>query len=177
MKRISFEMPTVTAAALAALVFVGCVQPPPLVVQSPSGNIVPLEAWTGNLVASGASDASGIRGSVMLVPGSTIRETRAVVTIAGATPNAVHPWYVQLGDCGNDRGVLAGLMAYPPIAVDESGEARTSVTLPFTLPTSGRYFVSVRRSETDVSTVIACGNLTKASDAAPQTAGYVKAAP
>jgi hypothetical protein len=153
-----------------------CVQPPQLMVQSATGDVVPLEAWTASLESSATGSGSALHGSAMLVPGESIRETQAVVTLAGGTPRAVYPWYVQLGECGNDRGVLAGLMAYPPIVIDESGLARVSVTLPFTLPTSGRYFVSVRQSETAVSTVIACGNLTPVSDAPmPQRAGYATA--
>ena len=151
-----------------------CVQPPQLVVQSASGDAVPLEAWSANLESSG--HGSTLAGSAMLVPGESIRETRAVVVLTGGVPHAVYPWYVQLGECGNDRGVLAGLMAYPPIVIDESGRAHVSVTLPFTLPTSGRYFVTVRASETAVSTVVACGNLTRVSDGpTPQKAGYAKA--
>jgi hypothetical protein len=176
MQRISpIGIPTVTASVLAACLLSSCVQRPPLVVQSASGEIVPLESWTADLSANAALDSSGLKGTAMLVPGSNIRETQAMVTLAGGTPDAVYPWYVQLGDCGNDRGVLASLMAYPPIALDRSGQATTTVTLPFTLPTRGRYFVSVRRSETEVSTVIACGNLTKASDSNSRKAGYAKA--
>lgn len=165
---------TATRFLLAACTLVACVQPPALVVQSASGDVVPLGSWSASLTPSGNAP-DGLKGSVILLPGISIRETQALLTLAGGTPDAVHPWYMQLGDCGNDRGILAGVMAYPPITVDESGEARASVMLPFTLPTSGRYFVSVRRSETEVSTVIACGNLTKGSDTIAQKAGYAKA--
>lgn len=166
----------------AAFVLIGvlssCVQPPQLMVQSASGDAVPLEAWSASLESNGNGQGGLVHGSAMLVPGESIRETKAVVTLTGGTPHAVHPWYVQLGECGNDRGVLAGLMVYPPIVVDESGRAYISVRLPFTLPTTGRYFVTVRQSETAVSTVIACGNFSRVSDEqAPQKAGYAKAAP
>lgn len=79
------------------------------------------------------------------------------------------------GECGNDRGTLASLIVHPPVSVDGSGQATATVTLPFTLPTSGRYFVSIRRSETDVSTVIACGNLMKGGETTSQKPGYAKA--
>ena len=178
MQRISSStIPTATAFLVVGFVLSACVQPPPMVIQNASGDIVPLKSWSASLATVGNGESSGLRGEVILMPGASIRETRAVLTVAGGTPHDVHPWYVQLGDCGNDRGILAGLMAYPPVTVDESGEAQASVTLPFTLPTSGRYFVSVRQSETDVTTVIACGNLTRASDRGPQQAGYAKAVP
>jgi hypothetical protein len=140
-----------------------CVQPPAFVVQGATGEVVPLGAWTATL--AGVGETTSLRGTATVAPGRTISETQAHVTLTGATPSAAHPWFLQLGDCGNDRGVLGGLMAYPPIMADEQGEARLTVTLPFTMPTTGHYFVSVRRSEALVSTVIACGNLTRAGDA------------
>lgn len=177
MVRIPIHALSPGAALVVICILSSCVQPAQLMVQSASGDVVPLEAWSTNLESNGSGDGSTLHGTAMLVPGESIRETHAVVTLAGGTPQAVHPWYVQLGECGNDRGVLAGLMAYPPIVVDESGRGFVSVRLPFTLPTTGRYFVSVRQSETAVSTVIACGNLTRVSDEpTPQKAGYAKAA-
>lgn len=175
MLRISFSTMPVLAPAVAVCVLSACVQPPPLVIQSASGESVPLESWSANLSAVGNSEPTGLRGNAILMPGATVRETRALLTLAGGTPHAVHPWYVQLGDCGNDRGILAGLIVYPPIALGESGEGRVSVTLPFTMPTTGRYFVSVRQSETNVSSVVACGNLTRAGDAGQRHAGFARA--
>jgi hypothetical protein len=102
-----------------------------------------------------------MRGTATLSPGVTFREARATVVVAGATPLAVHAWYLQLGECGHDRGILAGPMAYTPIRVDGYGDGTASVMLPFTVPTSGQYFVSVHGSESESSPVIACGNLTK----------------
>lgn len=161
-----FRVPFAVSAIVVLLSLLGaCVQPPPLVVYSATGDVVPLEPWSADLIANAPPESSALRGSVRLVPGNTIRETRAVVALSGGAPNAVHPWYVQLGECSNDRGILAGPLAYPPIALDATGAATATLTLPFTPPTSGRYFVSVRRSESDVGTVLACGNFVKAADA------------
>ena len=175
MHRISFNVRAGTAFVLATFLLAACVQPPALVVESASGEVVPLESWSAKLVSSTPLESTGPTGTVTLAPGSTIRETRARLTLTGGTPDAAYPWYVQLGECGNDRGTLASLMVYPPVAVDGSGQAAVTVTLPFTLPTSGRFFVSVRRSETDVSTVIACGNLMKGGETTSQKPGYAKA--
>lgn len=161
-----FRVPFAVSAIVVLLSLLGaCVQPPPLVVYSATGEVVPLEAWSADLIVNAPAESSALRGSVQLLPGNTIRETRALVSLTGGTPNAVHPWYVQLGECSNDRGILAGPLAYPPITLDGSGAATATLTLPFTPPTSGRYFVSVRRSESDVTTVLACGNFVKATDA------------
>lgn len=174
MRQSSCSIRSLSVCLIAPFALWACVQPPALVVEGASGEI-PLESWTASLASAGAAEPTHLTGTVTLAPGNSIRETRAMLTLAGGTPHAVYPWYVQLGECGNDRGVLASLIAYPPIAVDSSGHAMATVTLPFTLPTSGRYFVSVRRSETDVSTVIACGNLTRTGPASTQMAGYAKA--
>lgn len=96
-----------------------------------------------------------------LEPGSTYRETRATVSIAGAAPRSAHAWLVHLGEYGHELGVLAGPMAYPPIAADGEGAGTSVVTLPFTVPTSGRYSVTVRESQHERSRPVACGNLSK----------------
>ena len=150
---------------LPALTLLACVQRPALVIETPSGEVVPLETWTATLSAPAAS----LRGTATLAPGVTFRETQASITLAGATPLTVHAWYVQLGECGHDRGILVGPQAYAPVMVDGNGDGRVTVTLPFTVPTGGRYFVTVRQSDVELSPVIACGNLTKD----PQAGGPV----
>jgi hypothetical protein len=149
-------------AVLAALgpltlTLVACVQRPPLVIETSTGDIVPLETWTAMLSAP----STGMGGTATLSPGVTYRETSASITLSGATPGAVHAWYVQLGECGHDRGILAGPQAYAPVRVDREGAGRSTVTLPFTVPTNGHFFVSVRQSDAESSPVVACGNLTK----------------
>jgi hypothetical protein len=146
-----------TALALPALTLLACVQRPALVIETSSGEVVHLESWTAMLGATSGE----MRGTATLAPGVTFRETQAIVTLSGATPRAVHAWYVQLGECGHDRGILVGPQAYSPIVVDAQGEGRSKVTLPFTVPTNGHYFVTVRQSESDESPVVACGNLTR----------------
>jgi hypothetical protein len=146
-----------TVLALPALTLLACVQRPALVIETSSGDVVTLESWTATLIAPSAE----IRGTATLAPGVTFRETRATITLAGAAPLAVLAWYVQLGECGHDRGILAGPMAYTPIIVNGNGDGTASVMLPFTVPMGGQYFVSVHRSESESSPVVACGNLTK----------------
>lgn len=146
-----------TVLGLPALTLLACVQPPALVIETSAGDIVLLESWTATLSAPSAA----MRGTATLSPGVTFREARATITLAGAKPLAVHAWYVQLGECGHDRGILVGPMVYTPIMVDGHGDGTASVTLPFTVPTSGQYFVSVRQTESESSSVVACGNLTK----------------
>lgn len=145
------------ALGLPALTLFACVQPPALVIETSTGDIVPLESWSATLVPA----SSEVRGTATLDPGETYRETRASVSITGVVPRSTHAWLVQLGECGHELGVLAGPMAYPPIVADAEGAAVSSVTLPFTVPTAGRYSVTVRQSESETSPAMACGNLTK----------------
>lgn len=157
--------PLAKAATIGlALTIVACVQPPALVIETPEGDVVRLETWSATL--SGA-----LHGTVTLAPGVTYRETLATITVNGATPRAVHAWFVQLGECGNERGILAGLQPYTPLTADEHGAATASVALPFTVPTAGQYSVTVRQSAWENSSAVACGNLTKDHAASPTIAG------
>jgi hypothetical protein len=158
MLRAALRGPTVLAAlGVPALTLFACVQPPAMVIETTTGDVVALESWTATLTAPSGET----RGRATLAPGVTYRETQATVTLSGATPRAAHAWYVQLGECGHDRGILVGPQAYRPVVIDDQGEGRSTVTLPFTVPTNGQFFVTVRRSESEASPVIACGNLTK----------------
>ena len=146
-----------TSVGLSALTLLSCVQRPALVIETSTGDVVRLETWTATLAAPSA----GMSGTAMLSPGVTYRETLASITLNDATPGAVHAWYVHLGECGHDRGILAGPQAYAPVSVGDKGGGVSLVTLPFTVPTNGHYFVSVRQSDAESSPVVACGNLTK----------------
>ena len=157
------------ALIVVALATLACIQQPQLVVQNSDGDFVPLEPWMATLAAVPIDREAGDSavgayarpsGTVVLSP-MTVQETRATITLEGGEPRAEYPWYVQLGQCGNDRGILAGPLAYPPVEVDDDGRGSAVVMLPFTVPTSGRFFVSVRRSETEIATTVACGNLAR----------------
>ncbi|HJU66746.1 MAG TPA: hypothetical protein VJ650_00765 [Gemmatimonadaceae bacterium] len=147
-----------------ALVLLACVQRPAMVIETSSGDVVRLETWSATL--SGA-----LHGTATLAPGITYRETLATITVTGATPRAVHAWYVQLGECGQQRGILGGLQPYTPLTADEHGTAAASVALPFTVPTAGQYSVTVRQSAWENSSAVACGNLVKEPAASPTIAG------
>jgi hypothetical protein len=83
-------------------------------------------------------------------------------------PRAAHSWFVQLGECSRERGILGGLRPYTPLTANEQGTIAASVALPFTVPTEGQYAVTVLQSELVNSSSVACGNLTK-DRAAPAT--------
>lgn len=176
MKRVAFRKAAAAALghALALLLLAACVHRSLPVIQTSTGEVVPLEQWTATLSAP-ATVPFKLSGAVTFAPGKNIRETRAAITIVGGEPVVAYAWYVHLGQCGNDRGILSGLLAYPPIAVDSNGRGTAIATLPFTTPTSGRYFVSVHQSDSEMSTALACGNLTRANGSGDVSVGYAKA--
>ena len=161
MRRIA-SRPLALAASIA-LTLIACVQRPAMVIETSTGDVVPLETWSATLTGA-------LHGTVTLAPGVTYRETLATITISGATPRAVHGWYVQLGECGQERGVLAGLQPYTPLTANGEGTATASVALPYTVPTAGDYSVTVLQSEMANSSPVACGNLTKDRAATPTIA-------
>jgi hypothetical protein len=160
---------TLEVFALPALTLIACVQRPALVIETATGDIVRLESWTATLTSS-----QGLHGTATLAP-LTYRETLATLSVTGAPPDAIHVWYVQLGECGRDLGILAGPQAYTPVTADAQGEGRSTVVLPFTVPTSGRYFVTVRGGDRERSPVVACGNLTKDTPAGGPTIAEARA--
>src|SRR5512145_2507482 len=127
------------AFGLVALTLLACVQRPALVIETSTGDVVRLESWTATL----SSPSTGLRASATLAPGASHRESLATITLAGAAPSTVHLWSVQLGECGHELGILAGPQPYAPITADARGEGHATAVLPFTVPTEGRYSVSV----------------------------------
>jgi hypothetical protein len=83
----------------------------------------------------------------------------AHVSISNAVPNAQHPWHVHRGECGSDQGIAGPADAYEPLKVDGDGRAEETATLATSLPRSGRYFINVHASASNMSTIVACGNL------------------
>lgn len=146
-----------STAILSTILVMACVQRPALVLETSAGDVVPLASWTATI----SSPAGALYGSASLSPGTTHRETTAALTVYQASPNAVYAWYVQLGECGRDLGILAGPQAYAPIVIDAQGNGASTLTLPFTVPMTGRYFVSVRAADSESAPTIACGNLTR----------------
>ncbi len=86
-------------------------------------------------------------------------KTRAQVSISNASPGGRHPWHVHRGQCGQDQGILGPADAYEPLRVDSDGKASQTAELSIPLPRSGSYFINVHASASNMSTIVACGNL------------------
>lgn len=115
--------------------------------------------WNGMLATppdlAGALD---VKGSAWMAPKGS-QSTVVHISISNAAPGGVHPWEVRDGECGSQGQILGTTDTYPVLRVGDAGTAAADAALPITMPTSGSYHVSVHASATNMSTVIACGNL------------------
>jgi hypothetical protein len=116
--------------------------------------------WTATLAPQGTSHVSGTA-TVSGVSGAS--ETRATITLKGATAGGVHPWHIHSGKCGSKGAIVGPPTAYPAITVGQDSSAKIDATLPFAVPRSGSYYVNIHASPTDMGTIVACGDLTTAS--------------
>ncbi len=147
-----------TAAAAVTLMLGACA--------SSSGNsgasggpVSPASAairWSGALQPVGGTSVSG---TASLAPGGSATQSSVDVAVTGSTSGATHPWHLHRGSCSNDMGIVGSPSSYPTLGIGADGTGRVMVGLPFAIPTSGSYFVSVHQSAENM-TRIACGNLT-----------------
>ncbi|HEX5435581.1 MAG TPA: hypothetical protein VFW98_00375 [Gemmatimonadaceae bacterium] len=111
--------------------------------------------------ASRAILAAPITGSASVLPNEGGDTFSATITIAGAHPGGSYPWYVHLGTCDTQRGVVGETSMYPPVQVGSDGTGTATATIPFPVPNRSDWSVSVFSSASDIQTAIACGDLTK----------------
>ena len=112
--------------------------------------------WSGSLQPVGGT---GVSGSASLAPGGSNTQSSVNVAITGSTSGSVHPWHLHRGSCSNDMGIVGSPTSYPTLGIGADGTGRVMIGLPFAIPTSGSYFVSVHHSAENM-TRIACGDLT-----------------
>jgi hypothetical protein len=115
--------------------------------------------WNGTLATPpGLAGALDLKGTAWMAP-SGDQSTAVRISISNAAPGGVHPWHVHSGDCGSQGDILGPADAYRPLRVGDAGTATADATLPIKMPTTGSYHVNVHASATNMSTIIACGNL------------------
>ena len=151
--------------AAAAVALVACAQRQ---VEVETGDVVLDSRWIATLAPvavtrdsaaiTGATTVNlGGRGSMMR--GNSSVETRAMLSLFGAAPGSSHAWHIHLGSCGNDRGILGSPELYTPVVVDNAGRGDVNITLPFTTPNSGEFYVDVHDSQSSASRIVACAPL------------------
>jgi hypothetical protein len=151
-----------TAAAVA---LVACAQRQ---VEVETGDVVLDSRWIATLAPVAAvRDSAAITGPTTvtlggrssMMRGSSSVETRAMLSLFGAAPGSTHAWHIHLGSCGNDRGVIGSPELYTPVVVGNDGRGDITITLPFTTPNTGEFYVDVHDSQTSASRIVACAPL------------------
>lgn len=159
-----------TLAAVLTLALGACASSPRAVAST--SNAGPTPRWTATLATSPVDTLTAsaemralmstpITGTVTLTPVTGDTAFTAHVAIAGARPGEVYPWYVHIGKCGVQRGVVGAFTIYPPIHTGPDGTGTASATIPFPLPNDATWSASVFPSPSELTTAIACGDLTK----------------
>jgi hypothetical protein len=94
---------------------------------------------------------SGISGEATLT--ETADGTDVALSVAGATGG--HPVHIHLGTCA-----VLGEVAAPLTDIDENGVSETTVPLTIDELTGGQYAINAHESVENISTYIACGDIT-----------------
>ena len=155
-------MRTATTLVLAAVLAVsGCVQRS---IEEVDTGTIEVMSWRATLSRPATADSlaapMNIVGSVAVRPAPNPSQSQATIMLSNASPNATHPWHIHAGTCGSDGGIVGPETSYTPLTVGADGKAEVTITLPFSTPTQGEYFVNVHKSPTELGTIIACGPLT-----------------
>ena len=114
------------------------------------------DSWDGLIVGK---NGSKIRGVASMAAGKTDGTTLAEVKYKGDRAGVTRPWHVHIGSCAKGGPVLGDASAYSALRVAATGDAEGKATLRLALPDSGRYYVNIHESPTNMGTIVACGDL------------------
>jgi len=118
--------------------------------------LAPGAQWT---VAIPATSTNSLHGTVTFVRTEPRSETRAIFSLYGGTPNAVLPWHVHYGVCGDDQLIVGRASNYPPLVLSSNGNLAAAAQLPVELVDRTSYVIHIHASAVDMKNVIACGAL------------------
>jgi len=113
--------------------------------------------WQATL--AGVGEWAHLEGSSTVVATPGLVGFDAEATIEGDTPGAVRPWHVHFNTCAAGGGIVGAEAAYPRLEVGPDGTASASVAIAEPLQVGAAYHVNVHRSNEDLATIIACGDL------------------
>ena len=118
--------------------------------------LAPGAQWT---VTIPAMSPNTLHGTVTFVRTEPRAETRAIFALYGGTPNAVLPWHVHYGVCGDDQLIVGRPANYPPLVLGSTGNLTAAAQLPVELVDRTSYVIHIHASAVDMKNVIACGAL------------------
>src|SRR5688500_14151269 len=110
--------------------------------------------WSTNITARNNSGITGSASVQSRAAGSKIN-----VHIMGAKNGSAHPWHVHRGTCSNDKGIVGGAGEYAALQVGADGMAHGEEDIPVALNEDESYFLNVHKSATELSVIVACGEL------------------
>jgi superoxide dismutase, Cu-Zn family len=114
--------------------------------------------WMGMLEGTAGMKTTG---SAMMMATTDGKATEVTIELKGETPSATRPWHVHSGSCAKGGPPLGGMKPYSPISMDAKGNGVSKATLPITVPDTGSYNVNIHESSTNMSKIVACGDLKK----------------
>lgn len=113
-------------------------------------------SWDGMVMGKSGSK---IRGAISMTGGKGAGATDVAVKYTGDIAGVTRPWHVHIGSCAKGGAVLGGAAAYAPLRVSATGAAEGKATLRLALPDSGSFYVNIHESATNMSKIVACGDL------------------
>lgn len=84
----------------------------------------------------------------------------ADIELSGDDPGQIRPWHVHFGTCETGGAIVGSDEDYSRLEIDDNGTASAVDVIPAPLTTGESYHVNVHLSETEMGTIIACGDLT-----------------
>lgn len=113
------------------------------------------EDWSAGLKGMGTFTA--VVGQVKAT--SLEGKTEARISLDGATAGGSHPWMIHEGSCNLPGAALGAATDYPAITVGQDGRGNAVATVNARLDEAKDYIVVVHASQSDMNTVVACGDL------------------
>jgi superoxide dismutase, Cu-Zn family len=123
-----------------------------------------LVEWQGSVQGVPGWEHLSGQGGVVWIPG--VQEFATSMQISGDEPGAVRPWHVHHNSCAAGGVIVGDDGDYPRLSIDADGTASVATIVPTGLSTTAPYHINVHLSDDEMTTIIACGDLT------PGTGGF-----
>jgi hypothetical protein len=113
------------------------------------------EEWTVGLEGTGSHASFRGNARARVIAGTTT----TTLQVTGGMSGARHPWHIHRGTCATGGPIVGEPSAYPPIVIGTDGSGQQSAQIQLQLNEAERYHLNVHASATDMSTIVACGDL------------------
>jgi hypothetical protein len=113
------------------------------------------EEWTVGLTGQGSFASVGGNAVARVIAGTTT----ITLNVTGGTPGGRHPWHIHSGTCAAGGPIVGEPSAYPPVVIGNDGKGTQNAQIQLQLNEGQRYHLNVHASATEMSTIVACGDL------------------